>query len=57
MGRRTISEENIRILQKSKGSYYITLPIEYVRMLGWKDGQKVRVKKDGAKLIIEDWRP
>ena len=58
MGRKKeFSEENERKIQKSKRSYYITLPIRYVRELRWRETQKVVVKKDGKRLIVEDWKP
>jgi len=56
MSRRKIFEENTRNIQKSKRSYYVTLPIEYVRELGWQEQQKVVVKKLGKKLTIEDFK-
>ena len=34
----------------------ITLPIEIIEKLGWKEHQKVSVKLQGSKLIIEDWK-
>jgi len=56
MGRRRINKENIRkIQQSSRGSYYISIPIKLMRQLGWKERQKVVVKKSGKKLIISDW--
>ena len=57
MTRRELQDENIRQIQKSKRSYYITLPIRYVRELRWKETQKLVVKKEGKKLIVEDWKP
>lgn len=36
-------------------SYYVTLPINLIRQLQWKDGQKLVVKKSRNKLVIEDW--
>jgi len=33
-----------------------TLPIEIINELGWKEHQKVVVKKSGKKIIIEDWQ-
>ena len=57
MGRRKFEERNIRKLTKLAGgkSYGITLPIEYVRELKWRERQKLVVRKSGDKLIIEDW--
>lgn len=55
--RRKIGEENIRKITRmgSGASLGITLPIEMMRELGWRERQKVVVKKSGSKLIIEDW--
>ena len=51
------TEKNIRKLTKlGKKSIGLTLPIEMVRDLGWKEKQKVVVKKSGNKLIISDWK-
>ena len=55
MARRKISKENIRKIQKSKGSYYVTIPIKYIRDFEWRERQKIKFKKSGKKLIIEDW--
>ncbi len=57
MTRRGIFDEDVRNVQKSKRSYYITLPIRHVRELGWRETQKVVVKKEEKKLIVEDWKP
>ncbi len=58
MARQKIEDSNIRKLTRTGGgkSIGVTLPIEYIRELGWKDRQKVVVKKQGQKLVIEDWR-
>lgn len=51
-------EKDIRKISKStSGSYYLTLPINVIEALRWRKGQKVRVKKYGKKIIIEDWKP
>ena len=58
MGRRKIGEHNTRKLTRMGGgkSLGLTLPIDLVRKLGWKERQKVVVKKRGKKLITEDWK-
>jgi virulence-associated protein VagC len=58
MIRRTLKKRKIRKLTRTGGgkSISVTLPIEYVRDLRWKDRQKVTVRKSGKKLIIEDWQ-
>ena len=57
MARRSLEERNIRKLTRTGRSKSIglTLPIEMVRELKWRDRQKVVVKKSGKKIIIEDW--
>jgi len=55
MGRRKISEENIRKIQKVSRSYYVTIPIEIIRRFGWQEGQKVVVDTRGKEIVIKDW--
>jgi antitoxin component of MazEF toxin-antitoxin module len=56
MGRRKIEQHAVRSITRSGGgSFGITLPIEQVRSLGWKDRQRVTVRKVGKRLVIEDW--
>lgn len=54
--RRTVGEEDIRKLSRMGGgaSLGLTLPIGFLRLLGWKEKQKVTVKKQGSKLIVKD---
>jgi len=57
MGRRSQEDHNIRKLTKLGGaSYGVTIPIEYIRDLRWKEKQKVVVKKKGNIIIISDWK-
>ncbi len=57
MPRRTLENRNVRKLYKnSGGSVMITLPIELVRNLKWRDGQKVVVSQKNDSLIITDWK-
>jgi len=58
MPNRKSSEQNIRKLTKlGRKSLAVTLPIELVTQLGWKEKQRVVVKRKGSKLIISDWKP
>jgi len=58
MARRRLEDSNIRKLTKSgNGAIGLTLPIDVIRKLGWKDGQKVVVKKVRGGVIIRDWKP
>ncbi len=56
--RRILEERNIRKITKLAGgsSYGITLPIEMVRKLKWRERQKVVVSLEGKKIIIKDWK-
>jgi bifunctional DNA-binding transcriptional regulator/antitoxin component of YhaV-PrlF toxin-antitoxin module len=57
MGRRKITKENIRNIQRTRRTYYITIPLEIMKSFGWKERQKVIVKKLGRnKIIISDWK-
>jgi antitoxin component of MazEF toxin-antitoxin module len=58
MGTTKVEYEDIRIItQNSTGTYSVTLPIARMRKLGWRKGQKITVKQQGEKLVIEDWKP
>lgn len=56
MTRRSLADRNIRKISKRGASYSMTLPIELVKSLKWREKQKVIVRKVGDKLIIEDWK-
>jgi bifunctional DNA-binding transcriptional regulator/antitoxin component of YhaV-PrlF toxin-antitoxin module len=54
---RKSSEKNIRKLTKAgKVSLSLTIPRELAVELGWRDNQKVVVKKRGQGIVIEDWK-
>ncbi|OGN05788.1 MAG: hypothetical protein A2831_02485 [Candidatus Yanofskybacteria bacterium RIFCSPHIGHO2_01_FULL_44_17] len=58
MGRRKEKDFEIRKLARiGGGSLSVTLPIELVTKLGWREKQKVVVKYSRGRLIISDWRP
>jgi len=57
MARRKLSENNIRKLTKSgNGSIGLTLPIEIIRELGWREKQRVTIKRIKGGLNIRDYR-
>ena len=58
MPRRELTEKNIRKLTRmgrQGKSLGLTLPIEIVKNLNWRERQKVIVKQVGKKIIIKDW--
>ena len=57
MPRRSFEERNIRVLMRfAKRSFAITLPIEVVRDLGWQEHQRVRIRRAGRRIVIEEER-
>ena len=58
MGVRKTGQHQIRKLTKlGDKSLAVTLPIELVQKLGWREKQKVVVKLQGRHLVIKDWKP
>lgn len=56
MARRKLKHKNIRKLSRiGNRSIGLTLPIEMVRKLKWREKQKVVVRLRGKKISIEDW--
>jgi hypothetical protein len=57
MANKKSTEKDIRKLTKSgNGSIGLTLPIEVVRELGWREKQRVVVKRVAGGLNIRDYR-
>ena len=57
MSRKKLEKRHIRKLGKTGrgASVVVTLPIEIVRQLKWRAGQKVVVEKYGKGILIVDW--
>lgn len=50
-------DKNIRkITRVGKTSLAVTIPIETVRELKWKEHQKVTVKKVRGGVLVKDWK-
>ena len=49
-------ERNIRKITRNGGSLNVSIPIEILKKLGWKEKQKVVVKKIKGGVVIRDWR-
>ena len=59
MSRPKVKNKNVRKLTRmgrKGGSLGLTLPIELVHALGWRERQKVVVTKRGKTLHIVDWK-
>ena len=48
----------IRKLSKTGGgkSFAITLPMEYIKKLKWKEKQKLQVEMKGRTIFVKDWK-
>ena len=57
MGLQKLTNQNVRKITKVGGkSLAVTLPRELVVELGWKEKQKVTVKRARGGLLIKDWK-
>jgi len=56
MARRKTEDKNIRKILKNGDSYAITIPIEIINELRWKEKQKVVVKKIRGGFMVKDWK-
>ena len=57
MGIRKKSEKKIRKLTRMGGkSLGLTLPVELVKELKWKEKQKLVVKRTRGGVLIKDWK-
>ncbi len=57
MARRKLEERNTRkLFRTGKGrSVGVILPAEIIRLLKWREKQKVVVKQRGKGILITDW--
>jgi len=56
MARRKLEDKLIRKIIKNGDSYSITIPIEIMREFGWREKQKVVIKKRGKSFNVSDWK-
>jgi len=56
MARRKLEDKLTRKITKSGDSYSITIPIEIMREFGWREKQKVVIKKRGKSFSVSDWK-
>lgn len=55
MTRPKLENKNTRKIYKNASSYAITLPLELVKELGWREKQKLTLTKRGSGILIKDW--
>ncbi len=57
MAQRKTKNNNIRkIMRSGKTTLCVSIPVEYINKLKWREKQKVVVDLKGDKIIIEDWK-
>ncbi|MCU0653262.1 MAG: AbrB/MazE/SpoVT family DNA-binding domain-containing protein [Candidatus Pacebacteria bacterium] len=56
MDRKTKDSATRKLMRLGKFSLAVTLPKEILAELGWKEKQKLTVKKRGKGILIEDWQ-
>lgn len=58
MGAKKSTQTNIRKITKvGRQSLAVTLPIDLVRKLGWREKQRIVVTMKGKTLTIKDYKP
>lgn len=57
MADKKYTERNIRKITKNGTSHSVSIPVELLKKLGWKERQKVVVKLYRKKIILSDWKP
>ena len=57
MLKRSLTEKPVRKLTRMGGgrSLGITLPIEFIRKLGWRERQKLTITLRGKEIVVKDW--
>jgi len=45
-----------KLTKSGSGVYYLTLPADLVKQLGWRERQKLIIEKTGQTLKIKDWK-
>jgi antitoxin component of MazEF toxin-antitoxin module len=56
MANKKSTQRNIRKITRSGTSLNVTLPVEIMRQLKWKEKQRVVVRKIRGGIVIRDWK-
>ena len=56
MADKKYDERNVRKVTRNGSSLSVSIPVEILKKLGWKEKQKVVVKKIKGGVQIRDWR-
>jgi hypothetical protein len=56
MADKKYTQRNIRKITKNGTSHSVSIPVEFLNNLGWKERQKVVIKKIRGGVQIKDWK-
>jgi len=56
MADKKYSQRNVRKITKNGSSHSVSIPVALLKELGWKERQKVVVKKIRGGFQVKDWR-
>lgn len=57
MSTQKFANRNVRKITKlGRHSLAVTLPVEFMKKLAWREKQKVVVSLKGRSIMIKDWR-
>jgi len=57
MATRKYNQKNIRKITRNGPSHSVSIPVEFLKKLDWKERQKVVIKKIRGGVVIKDWKP
>ena len=61
MGKKKTRSKNVEVRHLTRiaggSSYAVVIPMEFIKQMGWKDHQKLVIRKYGEKVVISDWKP
>gem|GEM_PF-869625 len=44
-----------KIIKNGRGTYYVNVPKKIIAELKWKERKRVQVRREGDRLIVEDY--
>jgi antitoxin component of MazEF toxin-antitoxin module len=50
-----MTKEYLRKIVKNGRANYVNIPKAIAEELKWKDNQRLRVRRSGDKIVVEDW--
>jgi len=51
-----VTQDVRKLTATGSKTYYVTIPLEMIRQLGWKKGEKKIIRLENEKIVISDWK-